>query len=234
MQPVDFAVYVIADRRLAGGRSHEEIAAAAVAGGATVLQLRGKELTTRELVDAAARMLTVTRQAGIPLVINDRADVALAVDAEGVHVGPDDLSVEAARRILGPNRLVGASAGTVEEAVQAELEGADYLGVGSVYKTSSKADAGPPIGIEGLRQIVQAVRLPVVAIGGITHANAAEAIRAGAAGVAVISAVVAAADITAATRSLVEVVRAARRQPSCPGRGRGRGSGGDRADRGAP
>ena len=210
MQPVDFAVYVIADRRLAGGRSHEEIAAAAVAGGATVLQLRDKELTTRQLVDAAARMLAVTRQAGIPLVINDRADVALAVDADGVHLGPDDLSVEAARRILGPNRLVGASAGTVEEAVRAELEGADYLGAGSVYRTSSKADAGPPIGIEGLRQIVQAVRLPVVAIGGINHANAAEAIRAGAAGVAVISAVVAAADITAATRSLVEVVRAAR------------------------
>lgn len=210
MRPVDFAVYVITDRRLARGRSHEEIAAAAVAGGATVVQLRDKELTTRQLADAAARMLAVLRPAGVPLVINDRVDVVLAVDADGVHVGPDDLPVEVARRILGPSRLVGASAGTVEEAVQAQTQGADYLGVGSVFETSSKADAGPPIGVEGLRRIVQAVRLPVVAIGGITHANAAQAIRAGAAGVAVISAVVTASDIAAATRSLLEVVRAAR------------------------
>ncbi len=210
MRALDFSVYVITDRRLARGRSHEEIAAAAVAGGATVVQLRDKELTTRQLADAAARMLAVLRPAGVPLVINDRADVALAVDADGVHVGPDDLPVEVARRILGPSRLVGASAGTVEEAVQAERQGADYLGVGSVFETSSKSDAGPPIGVEGLRRIVQAVRLPVVAIGGITHANAAQVIRAGAAGVAVISAVVAASDIAAATRSLVEVVRAAR------------------------
>ncbi len=210
MRFVDFAVYVITDRRLARGRSHEEIAAAAIAGGATVVQLRDKDLTTRQMVETAARMLAVTRPAGVPLVINDRVDVALAVDADGVHLGPDDLAVGAARRILGPARLVGASAGTVDEAVQAEREGADYLGVGSVFHTSSKPDAGSPIGIEGLRRIVQAVRLPVVAVGGITHGNAAEAIRAGAAGVAVISAVVAAADIAAATRSLVEVVRAAR------------------------
>ncbi|MDR7427070.1 MAG: thiamine phosphate synthase [Armatimonadota bacterium] len=210
MRPVDLAVYVITDRRLARGRSHEEIAAAAVAGGATVVQLRDKELTTRQMVETAVRMLALVRPAGVPLVINDRVDVVLAADADGVHVGPDDLTVEAARRILGPDRIVGASAGTVEEAVQAEREGADYLGVGSVFETASKADAGPPIGIEGLSRIVQAVRLPVVAIGGITLANAAEAIRAGATGVAVISAVVAAADIAAATRSLVEVVRAAR------------------------
>ncbi|MDQ7849281.1 MAG: thiamine phosphate synthase, partial [Armatimonadota bacterium] len=120
MRPVDLAVYVITDRRLARGRSHEEIAAAAVAGGATVVQLRDKELTTRQMVETAVRMLALVRPAGVPLVINDRVDVVLAADADGVHVGPDDLTVEAARRILGPDRIVGASAGTVEEAVQAE------------------------------------------------------------------------------------------------------------------
>lgn len=208
---MDLSVYVITDRRIARGRPHEEIAAAAVAGGATAVQLREKELTTRELVAIAARTLALTRAAGVPLIIDDRVDIALATDADGVHLGPDDLSVADARRLLGPRKIVGASAGTEAEAAAAERDGADYLGVGSVFGTASKADAGKPIGIDTMRRIVRAVRIPIVAIGGITHANAAEAIGAGAAGVAVISAVVADPDITAATRRLVEVVRGARR-----------------------
>ncbi len=175
------------------------------------MQLREKEMPTRQLVEEAAHTLTVTRRAGVPLLIDDRVDLALAVGADGVHLGQDDLPVAMARRLLGPDRIIGSSAGTEDEAVAAERDGADYLGVGSVFETSSKADAGAPIGLEGLRRIVHAVRIPVVAIGGVAHHNAASAIQAGAAGVAVISAVVGAEDVADAMRRLVEVVRAARR-----------------------
>ena len=209
MRGVDLSVYVITDRAAGRGRTHEQMAAAAIAGGATVVQLHEKTLTTGQFVTAAERTLQIARRAGVPLVINDRVDVALAVDADGVHVGPDDLPVAVTRRLLGPHKIVGASAGTVQEAVTAERDGADYVGVGSVFATSSKADAGEPIGIAALREIVRAVHVPVVGIGGIGPGNAAAVIAAGAAGVAVISAAVGADDITAATRRLAEVARAA-------------------------
>ncbi len=211
MRHLDLSVYVITDRQVGRGQHHEEMAAAAIAGGATVLQLREKMATTSQLLDMAKQTLNITRRAGVPLIINDRVDIALAVDAEGVHVGPDDLPVVVARRLLGPNRIVGASAGTEAEARAAEQDGADYLGVGSVFGTSSKPDAGSPIGVEALRRIAQAVRIPILAIGGITHANAPEAIRAGAVGVAVISAIMAGQNIQEATSRLVDVIRAARR-----------------------
>ncbi|RLC62163.1 MAG: thiamine phosphate synthase, partial [Chloroflexi bacterium] len=136
----------------------------------------------------------------------DRLDVALAIGAEGVHVGEDDMPVPLARQLIGPERILGASPATLEDARQAERDGADYLGVGDVYGTPSKPDAGAPIGVERLAQVVKAVSIPVVAIGGITAANAAAVIQAGAAGVAVISAVVAAPDPAAAARRLREIV----------------------------
>jgi len=216
---VDFSVYVITDRAAGRGRPHDEMAAAAIAGGATIIQLREKALTAREFVEAAGRACEVARRAGVPLIINDRVDVALAVDADGVHVGPDDLPVAVARRLLGPRKIVGASVGTIEEAVAAERDGADYLGVGSVFATPSKADAGEPIGIAGLREIARAVHIRVVGIGGIDPGNAPDVIAAGATGVAVISAAVGSEDVTAATRALVEVVRAAQRD-SAAGRSR--------------
>lgn len=222
MRRVDFSVYVITDRVVGRGRAHDEMAAAAIAGGATIVQLREKTLTTRQFVEAAERAREIARRAGVPLIINDRVDVALAVDADGVHVGPDDLPVALARRLLGPHKIVGASAGTIEEAVAAERDGADYLGVGSVFATPSKADAGEPIGIARLREIARAVHLPVVGIGGIGPDNASEVIAAGAAGAAAVSAVVGAEDVAAATRQLVEVVRAAQRVSEA---GRGRRSG---------
>ncbi len=208
MRRLDLRVYVITDRHVGRGRSHEEMTAAAIAGGATVVQLRDKTATTRQLVDAASRMLSLARQAGVPLIINDRVDVALGVDADGAHVGQDDLPASIARRLLGPGKILGVSAGTEAEAVAAERDGADYVGVGPVFEALAKADAGPPIGVDALRRIVRVVRIPVVAIGGILHERAPELIRAGAAGVAVINAVFDEPDITAATRRLVEVVRA--------------------------
>ncbi len=211
MRHVDLSIYIISDRSAGRGRAHEEVAAAAIAGGATVVQLREKTLPTRQFLEVAVRMRDVTRRAGLPLIINDRVDVALAVDADGVHVGPGDMTVAVTRRLLGPDRLIGASAGTVAEAVEAEQDGADYLGVGSVFATPSKVDAGAPIGTRTVQAIAQAVRIPVVGIGGITPDNAAAVIDAGAAGVAVISAVANADDISAAVRHLVDVVRAAQR-----------------------
>lgn len=202
---LDPSVYVITDRRVAGGRSILDIVRAAIRGGATVIQLREKTATTREMVDLGQALHHITRPAGVPLIINDRLDVALAIEAEGVHVGQDDMPAALARRLIGPDRILGVSAGTAGEARQAEKDGADYLGVGDVYGTPTKPDAGAPIGVDGLAEIIRAVSLPVVAIGGITPDNAAAVIQAGAAGVAVISAIVGAPNPEAATRRLREI-----------------------------
>jgi thiamine-phosphate pyrophosphorylase len=203
-------LYVITDERLAGGRSHEEQARAALEGGAGIIQLRDKVSSSLRLYEAAVAIRQLTRAAGALLIVNDRVDIALAANADGVHVGPDDLPVAVARRLL-PGRIVGASAGTVEEAIVAERDGADYLGVGAVYEArSSKADAGAPVGPERVAAIRAAVRLPIVGIGGIKRENAAPVIAAGADGVAVITGVVAAPDIAAAARELIGVVQGAK------------------------
>ena len=207
MTHLNLAVYVLTDRHAAGSRSLVDVVRAAVCGGASVIQLRDKSSTTREMIELGRALLQITRPAGVPLIVNDRADVALAIDAQGVHVGQDDMPAPLARQIIGPGRILGVSAGTVEEARQAERESADYLGVGDVYGTPTKADAGTPIGLSGLREVARAVSIPVVAIGGITLDNAAATTEAGAAGVAVISAIIGAADPEAAARQLRNAVK---------------------------
>ncbi|MGQ9598383.1 MAG: thiamine phosphate synthase [Anaerolineae bacterium] len=207
MKTVDWSLYVITDRRAAGSRSILDIVGAAIQGGATVVQLREKEATTRQMIQLGQALHELTQRAGIPLIINDRVDVALAIDAEGVHLGVDDMPVPIARRLLGPHRLIGFSPSTLDEACQAEDEGADYLGIGDVYGTPSKPDAGAPIGIEGLSRFVQTVSIPVVAIGGINASNAAATIEAGAAGIAVISAVIGAPDPQKAAQQLRAIVK---------------------------
>jgi thiamine-phosphate pyrophosphorylase len=203
---VDWSVYVITHRRVAGDRSILDVVRAAIRGGASVVQLREKTATTREMVELGQALGEITRPAGVPLIVNDRLDVALAIAAEGVHVGHDDMPVGLARRLIGPDLLLGASPETLSEARQMERDGADYLGVGDVYGTPSKSDAGTPIGVDGLTEVIRAVSIPVVAIGGITLENAGAVIQAGAAGVAVISAVVGAPDPEAAARRLREIV----------------------------
>lgn len=209
---MDLTLYVITDRRVSG-RGHEEQAAEAIRGGATVIQLREKVLPARDIVEIGRRTAALCRDAGVLCIVNDRADVAVACGADGVHVGEDDLPVAAARQIVGPRGVVGASAGTVEAAMRAQAQGADYLGVGSICATATKDDAGPPIGTAGLAAIIRAVRIPVVAIGGITADVVPDVLRAGAAGIAVVSAVVAQPDIAEAARRLraaIDAVRAAR------------------------
>lgn len=204
----DLSVYVITE--VLPDRSPLEIAAAAFAGGAGTVQLRHKGATTRELFLWAQQLAALAREQGKALIINDRVDLALAVRADGVHLGPDDLPVSAARRLLGPTAVIGVSAGTVEEAIEAEAEGASYLGVGCIYGTQSKDDAGEPVGPGVLRDIRAAVRLPLIAIGGITLARIPELVDAGAAGIAVVSAVTRAKNMKTATRDLVKAMQAAR------------------------
>jgi len=202
----DWRVYVITDARHARGRSHREIAEAAIRGGATAVQLRMKEEPARVILDVARAIVPLCRAAGVAFIMNDRLDVAMLAGADGVHVGQDDLPAADARTLLGPRALIGVSAATVEEAIAAERAGANYLGVGAVYGTATKSDAGAPVGLTRLTEIRRAVRLPLVGIGGITVENAAAVIRAGALGVAVITAVTRAEDMAGAVRRLREAV----------------------------
>ncbi|MDI3341712.1 MAG: thiamine phosphate synthase [Sphaerobacter sp.] len=208
--PDALRLYVLTDRRLARGRDEARIVAEAIAGGATAIQLRWKTGPLSEALRVGREVQAVCRAAGVPFIVNDRVDLALVLEADGVHVGVDDLPVAATRALVGARMIVGYSPPTLEAALAAEREGADYLGVGPIYGTGTKADAGAPVGVEHLARIVQAVRIPVVGIGGITAANAGPVVAAGAVGVAVISAVVAADDVAAAARAIRAAVDAAR------------------------
>ncbi len=197
---------VVTDEPLRPGRDLVETVRAALRGGAGSIQLRAKTAGAREQVEIARALLAETRAAGALLFVNDRVDVALAAGADGAHVGDDDLPLAPARAISPPGFLLGRSAETAEIAAEAEREGADYVGVGPVYATASKADAGSPVGIERIRAVVSAVGIPVVGIGGIDAANAGAVARAGAAGVAVIRAVMHADDVEAAAREIVRAM----------------------------
>ncbi len=178
----------------------------ALEGGARIIQLRDKTATTRQLVQVGLVLRALTLQYDALLIVNDRLDVALAVEADGVHLGQDDMPIVLARKIAGERLLIGASTETVEEARQAEAEGADYLGVGPMFATGTKPDAGEPVGPQRLREIKQAVHIPVFGIGGITLANAPEVLSAGADGICVISAVFGSDDPLSATRALAGLV----------------------------
>jgi thiamine-phosphate diphosphorylase len=195
---------VITDAGLAHPRSVNEVISLALSAGAPAIQIRNKGDSPRQLVELGRALRTATREAGALLFLNDRMDLALAVEADGVHLGPNDLPVRAVRRIAPPGFLIGRSADDPDVARQAVEDGADYIGCGTVYPTSTKRDAGEVIGLDGLLRVVRAVSVPVVAIGGITTDRAAEVAAAGAAGVAVVGAVMAAADPVAAVRRLRE------------------------------
>lgn len=197
---------VVTDPSCGEGREIVEVVRAALRGGATSIQLRGKDQPAREQVALARALSIETRAAGARLFVNDRLDVALAAGADGVHLGQDDLPVEAARRIVPAGFLIGISAETAELARAAERGGADYVGTGPVYVTGSKADAGDAVGCARIAEVAAAVRIPVVGIGGIDPSNAAAVAAAGAAGVAVIGAVMRAADPERAARDLLRAV----------------------------
>lgn len=200
------ALIVVTDLGVPAGLTLVEAVRAALRGGAPAIQLRAKDAPARAAAQLARELLAETRAAGALLFINDRVDIALAVGADGAHLGDEDLPLTAARRIVPPGFLLGMSADSVQLAREAERDGADYLGVGPVYGTASKADAGAPIGTARIAEVAAAVRIPIVGIGGIHATNAVPVVQAGAAGVAVISAVMHAPDPEAATRALMHSV----------------------------
>ena len=203
-----YLVYVVTDEKVSGGRSHVEIAAAAVAGSSDVVQLRSKDADGKSTLDTAKRIKELTRGTGTMFIVNDRLDVALLSGADGVHLGQDDIPVAEARRISPPGFIIGVSVGSVEESMKAEKDGADYVGLGPVFSTTSKDDAGPVCGLGLLSEVKSSVQIPVVAIGGITMENAESVIEAGADGLAVISAVLVPEDISAACLELRQRVSA--------------------------
>ena len=184
----------------------EELSVAALAGGVTTVQLRAKGWNDRQLLAAALALRARCDAAGALLLVNDRVDIALAAGADGVHLGVDDLPVAVARRLLGPDAIIGYSPATDADRLDAERDGADYLGVGPVYLTSNKPDAGAAIGLDGLARVVRATTLPVVGIGGITLERAADVLLSGAAGVAVVGAIWNAPDPRAAAERLVHAL----------------------------
>ncbi len=206
-----YDLYVITDPVLSRGRSHVEMARAALEGGADAVQLRDKSTSAYNLCLSAAEIQPIARKFGAAFLVNDRVDIALVSGADGAHVGPDDLPAREARKLLPRPGVLGVSVGDRTEARRAERAGADYLGVGPVFATSTKPDAGEPLGIDQLAAIVGAVSIPVVAIGGINLENLALVIGAGAAGAAVVSAVATADDMAAAARALKRRIVESRR-----------------------
>lgn len=194
----------------APGRGHIEVAKAAIEAGVSIIQFRDKQVSSRKLFDYAAHLRELTKKANVSLIINDRIDIALAVKADGVHLGQDDLSLKEAKRILGNDYIIGISATCFNEAVEAARNGADYIGLGPIYPTPSKDDAADPIGVEGLLSVREAIDIPIVAIGGITADNIEEVVRAGADGIAVISAVASASNMVEAARELNGKIKNAR------------------------
>jgi thiamine-phosphate pyrophosphorylase len=210
---LDLRLYALVDPAVAGERALTDLAAL-IAASATLVQLRDKHSGTRAMVEEARALRAVLEPAGVPLLINDRIDVALAAEADGVHIGQDDMSPADARLLLGRTAIIGLSLSNVQQAREAPLDLIDYVGVGAVYPTGSKDDASTPIGVAGLREIVRVVRarepeFPICAISGINSGNAAETIVAGADGVALISALSLAPDPGKAARELRAVVEEA-------------------------
>ncbi len=197
-RPFDLSLYLVTDVELAGPRGVVETVRAAIEGGVTLVQLRDPYGKGRGQVETAAALLEFLRPRGIPLIINDRVDVALAVDADGVHVGQSDIPAAMVRRLIGPDRILGLSVSYAHELASPDLADVDYLGVGPIYPTPTKTNAAPPIGFDGVAALAAAAPVPVVAIGGVKAEHVDRILAAGAAGMAVVSAIMAADDPAAA------------------------------------
>jgi len=211
LKNIDYSLYLVTDRGLARNRSMLEIVRAAVQGGVTCVQLREKECSTLDFIEQAFTIKDFLKSRGVPLIINDRVDVALAIEADGVHLGQTDMPLEIAKKIVGDSMIIGISAESLADALEAEKGGADYLGVSPIYATPTKTDTAPPLGLEGLRAIRAAVNIPLVAIGGINRDNSAAVIQNGGDGLAVVSAIVTADDPVTAAADLKQIINEARK-----------------------
>ncbi len=203
---VDYSLYLCTDRGLMSTQTLEEAVKLSIEGGCTLIQLREKDCSSREFYNTAINIKRITDEKNVPLIINDRVDIALAVDADGVHIGQSDLPASEVRKIIGEDKILGVSANTVDKAIQAEKDGADYLGVGAMFTTGTKKDA-VEITMEDLKRIRKAVNIPIVVIGGINKENAGTFVGTGIDGLAVVSAVIAAKDIKGAALELLKIFK---------------------------
>jgi len=210
--PASWEVYLVTDRAFSRGRSTLEIVQAAVKGGVSAVQLREKDLETRAFYEAGLKIRDLLHSSGVPLIVNDRIDLALALDADGVHLGQEDMPITVARKILGPNRIIGISVNAPDQIDEESASMANYLAVSPVFFTATKSDITQPWGLEGVRKARSMTDLPLIAIGSIKKENTREVIAAGADCVAVVTAIVSADDPEQATRELLEQVRAGKRE----------------------
>ncbi|NLI93890.1 MAG: thiamine phosphate synthase [Peptococcaceae bacterium] len=203
----DYSLYLVTDRSYIGKRTLADCVKEAIKGGASLVQLREKTASSREFYELALQLKEITGAFSVPFIINDRLDIALAVDADGLHLGQDDLPIKIAREYFGKNKVIGISVSNVQEAIQAQEEGADYLGAGAIYATGTKLDADL-VSLAELKKIKEAVSIPVVAIGGIKKENAASIMATGIDGISVVSAILAEDDIYTASKNLKTIVTA--------------------------
>ena len=198
---IDYSIYLVTDRDLMSTETLEEAVEQAIIGGCTLVQLREKDCSSLDFYNTAVKVKEITDKYNVPLLINDRLDIALAVDAAGVHVGQSDLPATVVRKIIGEDKIIGVSTGTLEQALKAQQDGADYIGVGAMYATGTKKDANPT-SMEELKKIRESVSLPIVVIGGISKERIKDFDGMGIDGLAIVSAIIAQKDIVKATREL--------------------------------
>lgn len=207
MNKIDYGVYLVTDRDILGERDLCKAVEESIKGGATIVQLREKFIDDDKFLEIAKELQKVTKKYNIPLIINDNVKIAKAIDAEGVHIGQSDESLEEARKELGADKIIGVSVGSIEEAQKAEAGGADYLGIGTVFFTGSKKDINEPLGLENLEKIAHSVKIPSVAIGGIHLDNVRDVMKTGVNGVAVISEILGKEDVRKATEILASFIK---------------------------
>lgn len=207
MKLFDLSLYLVTDRSLSLGRSLESVVAQAVEGGVTMVQLREKDCSTLEFYEQAILLKKCLHPYNIPLIINDRLDIALACDAEGLHIGQSDMPYDIARKLFGRDKIIGLSVECIQDAVDANELDVDYIGISPVFGTPTKTDTAPALGLEGIREIVKISRHPAVGIGGINQANAADIIEAGADGISVVSAIMSASDPKQAAFQLMNIIQ---------------------------
>nr|WP_207717243.1 thiamine phosphate synthase [Clostridium acetobutylicum] len=203
---VDYKLYLVTDRKVLKERDLYKSIEEAIKGGVTLVQLREKEMSTLDFYESALKLKKITETYKIPLIINDRIDIALAINADGVHIGQSDMPLIKARELLGKDKIIGVSAHSIEEALEAERNGATYLGVGAIYNTSTKGDA-QAVSLEELKNIKNSVKIPVVGIGGINEENANKVIETGVDGISVISGILSAQKIKDKARVMFDIVK---------------------------
>lgn len=201
---IDYTLYLVTDRELLQGTNLEDAVEESILGGTTLVQLREKDIDTRDFYNIALKIKAVTSKYNVPLIINDRVDIVLAVDAEGVHVGQSDMEAKIVRKLIGEEKIIGVSARNLEEAIEAEKQGADYLGVGAIFGTTTKKDA-KNVSIDELKRIKSTVSIPIVAIGGINEKNVSLLKDTGIEGISIISAILAKENIKEASKNLKDL-----------------------------